>query len=131
MLPFQSLAAVKMIADIGQPAPDFPEGFIYRNVDLKPVIGASGHIAFSGVADVSLSSTENSTNAVWAGLPGQLRAIVRETEAVNGFPPNVLFDSTGAAQSTGGFVVTPTGAIGFPAMMKGAGQFSQRALFNS
>ncbi len=111
MLPFQSLAAVKMIADIGQPAPDFPEGFIYRSIDPKPAIGASGHIAFLGVADVSLSSTENSTNVVWAGLPGQLRAIVRENEAVNGFPPNVLFYSAFDVQSAGGFVVTPTGAI--------------------
>ncbi|MCC7136530.1 MAG: hypothetical protein IT528_09100 [Nitrosomonas sp.] len=135
VLPFQSFAAVKMIADIGQPAPGFPEGFIYWRIDPKPAIGASGHIAFSGIADVSLSLTENSANAVWAGLPGQLRAIVRENEAVNGFPPNILFDSawssfdsTGIAQSVDGLVVTPAGAIGFLAMMKGAGQFSQRAL---
>lgn len=127
MLPAHSHATVKMIADTGQPAVGFPEGFIYWSVD-NPVIGASGHIAFSGAADISLGSTENNTNAVWAGLPGQLRAIVRENEAVSGFPPNVLFDSTDAAQNVGRFVVTPSGLIGFPAMMKGAGQSTQSAL---
>ncbi|MDT8364626.1 MAG: hypothetical protein RQ714_08300 [Nitrosomonas sp.] len=119
MLSAQSHAAVRMIADIGQPAPDFPEGFVYRSIDSNPVIGASGHIAFSGEADISLGSTENNTSAVWAGLPGQLRAIVRENEPVNGFPPNVLFDAARPAQNFGEFVVTPSGAVGFPAIMKG------------
>ncbi len=104
------------------PAPDFPEGFIYWGIgiDPNPVIGASGHIAFSGEADVSLGSTENKTSAVWAGLPGQLRAIVRENEPVNGFPSNVLFDAARPARNLGGFVVTPSGAVGIPAIMKGA-----------
>jgi len=120
----QTGAAVQVIANVGQPAPDFPPGYIYWSVGPNPVIGASGHIAFSGVADISLGSTENNTNAVWAGLLGQLRTIVRENEAVSGFPPNVLFDSAEAAQ----FVVTPSGSVGFPAIMKGAGQSTQRAL---
>lgn len=120
----QTGAAVQVIANVGQPAPDFPPGYIYWSVGPNPVIGASGHIAFSGVADISLGSTENNTSAVWAGLPGQLRAIVRENEAVSGFPPNVLFDSAEAAQ----FVVTPSGSVGFPAIMKGAGQSTQVAL---
>jgi hypothetical protein len=126
MLPVHSHAAVKMIAETGQPAPDFPEGFIYWDVDT-PAIGASGHVVFSGVADISLGSTENNTNAVWAGMPGELRAIVRENEAVSGFPSNVLFDSAGIGTADG-FVVTPSGAVGFSARMKGAGQSTQRAL---
>lgn len=124
MLPVQSHAAVKVIADTGQPAPDFPEGFIYRSIG-NPSIGASGHIAFPGMATTSLGSTENHTNAVWAGLPGQLRTIVRENDTVSGFPPNVLFSSFDyGMQLLGKLVVTPSGAVGFPAMMKDAGQLS-------
>ncbi len=126
-LPVQ--ADVRLLAEVGQPAADFPEGFIYWNVEPDVVIGPSGHVAFAGAADVSLGSTESNTNVVWAGLPGQLRAIIRENDTVSGFPANVLFDSTSTSANVGGMVVSTSGAVAFPALMKGAGAGqSQRAL---
>ena len=123
-----SWAAIQLIAEPGRPADDFPPGFIYWGIDTgSSAIGPSGHIAFSGAADTSIGSTENNTNAVWSGLPGQLKAIIRENESPIGFPDNVLFDSAAPATNVGNIVVTRSGLVGFPALLKGAVQ-GKRAL---
>lgn len=123
-----SSAAIQLIAEPGQPADDFSSEFIYWGIDTgSSAIGASGQVAFSGAADISIDSTDNKTNAVWAGLPGQLKAIIRENESPEGFPDNVLFDSAAPAANVGKIVVTSSGYIGFPALLKGAVQ-GQRSL---
>lgn len=43
ILPTQTWVAVKVIADVGQPAADFPPEYIYWIIAPNPVIGASGH----------------------------------------------------------------------------------------
>ncbi len=121
-------AGIQLIAEPGQSAEDFPSEFIYWGIDTgSSAIGPSGHVAFSGAADISIGSTENNTSAVWAGLPGQLKAIIRENESPVGFPDNVVFDSAAPARNVGTIVVTHSGFVGFPALLKGAVQ-GQRAL---
>ncbi|HFE37567.1 MAG TPA: hypothetical protein ENK06_03975 [Gammaproteobacteria bacterium] len=125
LVPVPSWAEIQLIAEPGQAADDFPPGFIYWKINSgSAVIGASGHVAFSGAADTSIRSTENNTNAVWAGLPGKLKTIIRENESPVGFPNNVLFDSpleagVGAAKS---IVINRLGDVAFTANLKGAGQ---------
>ena len=87
-----SWAAVQLIAGVGQPAADFPQGFVYTDIsDRSAVIGSSGHIAFAGIADTNDGSSGNSTNVIWSGLPGQLKAIIKENQLIAGLPGNILF----------------------------------------
>ncbi len=88
-----------VVAATGMPAADFPEGFIYWSL-FKPSIGASGHIAFRGAADVSAGQTSQNTAAIWYGFPDNLRTIIRENDTLPRLPSNVLYagsrhDSTG------------------------------------
>lgn len=108
------LASVRLIAEIGQPAADFPANYVYWNVD-NPTIGASGHIAFAGAADTSVRATANNTSAVWAGFPGNLKAIIKEKDSPSGFPEGISFDSVIGLN----MVVTHSGHVAFNAQFKG------------
>ncbi|MCH9639533.1 MAG: hypothetical protein K0U40_08575 [Betaproteobacteria bacterium] len=119
----QSWGEIVVIAETGQPAADSPEEFVYWNIEGRnATIGPSGHIAFSGAADTSINSTENNTNAVWTGLPGQLKAIIKENEQPVGFPNNVLFAGNVASGNAANIIVTRSGHVGFAAGLKGATQ---------
>lgn len=119
-------SGIAIIAETGQPAAGFSEEFIYWNIDgSNAAIGASGHVAFSGAVDVSINSTENNTNAVWAGLPGQFKVIIRESESPVGFPNNVLFERM---FNHSPIAVSRSGHVGFLAQLKGAGQGQQGLL---
>jgi len=107
-------AALDLVAEVGLPAVDFPPDFIYWNV-TGPVIGRGGHIAFTGAADTSISSTANNTNAVWAGLPGQLHAVIKESESPAGFPGNVLF----SAVTPGNIFISRSGNVALAAVLTG------------
>jgi len=116
---------VIVIAEKGQPAADFPAGFIYYDIEgQNAAIGSSGHVAFSGTADVDLISTADNTNAVWAGLPGQLKVIIKENESPVGFPDDILFSgnvpSLGESFNYPNIVVNRSGYVGFAAQLKGA-----------
>lgn len=108
-------AGLHTLAEIGQPAADFPPGFIYWSV-RSPVVGGSGHVAFIGAADVSIGSTAENRNAVWSGHPHQLNAVIKEGESPVGFEANTVFRS--ASQDT--VVVSDSGSVAFKAQMKGA-----------
>ena len=82
---------IEMLTEPGRPAADFPSNYIYWSVE-QPAIGRGGYMAFTGAADTSLNSTSNNTNAVWAGVPGNLHAVIKENESPAGFPPSVVFD---------------------------------------
>ncbi|GEM_PF-6553620 len=103
----------EIIAAIGMHPPGYPQDYIYWDVS-DPSIGSSGHIAFPGVADISLGSTANSSNAVWSGLPGQLEVVIKENDAIGGLPANILFDF---ATTT---IVNSMGDVAFLARLKGA-----------
>ncbi len=100
----QLFSAMSIIAGAG-PAVGFPEGSTYQGV-IVASMGPSGHVAFTGSAD--------STNAVWSGLPGQLKVIIKENESPASFPANVLFESGTVP------IVTQSGSVGFTAKLKGA-----------
>lgn len=87
-----SFAMVQLVAEIGQPAEDFPPGFVYWGFGL-PIMSPSGHIAFSGTADTSVRATENNTRAVWSGRPGSLKAIIKENDLLTNAPQQVRFRS--------------------------------------
>jgi len=108
----QLFSAMSFIAGAGQPAVGFPEGSTYQGV-INASMGPSGHVAFTGSAD--------STNAVWSGLPGQLKVIIQENESPVGFPSNVLFESSHVHFNSGSIpIVTKSGSVGFTATLKGA-----------
>ena len=86
LLPAQSFAAVKIVADVGQPAPDFPEGFIYWDIDSNPVIGHPG-ILPSPARLISALAQLKTTPARWGLACRSVGAIVRENEPVSGFDP--------------------------------------------
>jgi|GEM_PF-2263592 len=111
-------ANIQVVAEIGQPAVGFPSNFVYWNV-VKPAIGSSGHIAFHGAADISTVSTNQNTEAVWAGLPGHLHTVIKEGESAAGLPANVLFGSANVS-STPNVVVTTAGSVAFRAKLAGA-----------
>lgn len=120
----QCKSEIILIAEKGQSAADFPAGFIYYRIESQnAAIGSSGHVAFSGTADVDLVSTANNTNAVWAGLPGQLKVIIKENESPVGFPSDIVF--SGNAPTLGqsfkypNIVVNSSGYVGFAAELKG------------
>ncbi len=107
-------ATIRLVAEIGQSAEDFPAGFVYWGLD-NPVIGSAGHIAFSGAADVSVRATENHTHAVWSGLPGHLKVITRENDVLANAPQGLLFRS--AVESS--LIVNSSGNVAFMARFKG------------
>jgi len=112
-----SWAAVQLIAGVGQPAEDFPTEFRYLDIDTRSAaLGSSGHVAFSGIADTNDGSTGNRTNVIWSGLPGQLKAIIKENESPEGFEENVLFEGS----LVKGIIVNRSGDVAFFATMKGA-----------
>ncbi len=102
-------AAVNLIAGNGRPAADFPSGFTYSNLGI-PVIGSAGHVAFQGAV---VNDKNESTSAVWAGLPGKLKTVIKENESPVGFSSNILF---GGSLST---IVTKTGKVALLALLKG------------
>ena len=108
-------ANLSLVAEIGAPAADFPPGFIYWNVE-NPVIGAGGHVAFIGAADVSIGSTAQNTAAVWTGLPGQLHTAIRQGESPAGFPPSVVLDFVYPRY----MAVSDSGSVAFTAQMAGS-----------
>ncbi|HRQ05254.1 MAG TPA: hypothetical protein PK580_04750 [Nitrosomonas halophila] len=88
--PAWSFASVQLIAEVGQAAEDFPPGYVYWGFD-HPVMGPSGHIAFSGAADTSVRATDNHTHAVWSGRPGHLKALIKENEVLIHTPQTLRF----------------------------------------
>lgn len=105
-------ADIKLVAKIDQTAAGFPSHFSYK--DLKePVIGPSGHVAFAGLAFDGRAYTK----AVWAGLPGELEAIIKENDTIAGFPGSVFFSDV-VPPST--FLISRSGAVAFLAKLKGA-----------
>lgn len=101
-----------MVAKTGQTAAGFPSHFSYFNLS-EPFIGPSGHIAFEG----SAFDGKNYTKAVWAGLPGQLEAIIKENDTIAGFPENIFFSDIAPPSS---FLINRSGAVAFLAELKGA-----------
>lgn len=108
------LAAVQLIAEIGQPAAGLPANFVYWQLD-NPAISPSGHIAFTGAADTSIRATANNINAVWAGLPGKLKVVIKENDAPTSFPPDIKFHSAVGSN----IVVTQSGHLALNAQFKG------------
>ena len=107
----QLIAAITLIAGNDQPAAGF-EDHSYFGLS-NPSIGPSGHVAFFGSA---YSSTEQ-LNAVWSGLPSNLRLIIKENDAITGFAPNILFDRL---DTNNQIVITKSGNLAFSAYLKGA-----------
>lgn len=87
------LSPVAVVAANGLPAAGFPDGFVYWSLS-QPSIGSSGHVAFTGVADVSVQSTDENTNALWAGLPSDLKLVIQEDDTLPGLPTNILFSNS-------------------------------------
>lgn len=108
----QIWAEIQVVAKTGQTAADFPSHFSYFNLS-EPFIGPSGHVAFAG----SAFDGKNYTKAVWAGLPGQLEAIIKENDTITGFPGNIFFSDI-VPPST--FLIDRSGAVAFLAQLKGA-----------
>lgn len=103
-------ADIKLIAKVDQTAAGFPSHFSYK--DLKePVIGPSGHVAFAGLAFDGKAYTK----AAWAGLPGELEAIIKENDTIAGFPGSVFFSNVSSS-----FLISRSGAVAFSATLKGA-----------
>lgn len=120
--------AVHLIAESGQSAAGFTSEYTYNNL-MTPVIGSSGHVAFTGDA-----IGRNKLNAVWSGLPGQLKVIIKENDSVPGFPDNVFFSSALSTNTIGSrifamqaerIIVTESGHVGFIAELKEFGAISQ------
>lgn len=105
-------ADIKLVAKVDQTAAGFPSHFSYKNLK-EPVIGPSGHVAFAGLAFDGKAYTK----AVWAGLPGELEAIIKENDSIAGFPGNVFFSDV-VPPST--FLMSRSGAVAFLAKLKGA-----------
>ncbi|MCH9661862.1 MAG: hypothetical protein K0U54_13235 [Bacteroidetes bacterium] len=116
-----SWATVQLIASVGQPAADFPQGFIYKDISAgAAVIGSSGHIAFAGIADTNDGTTGNSTNVIWSGLPGQLQAIIKENQSIDGLPENILIEKfSSTIGSPAQIIVNRSGDVALLASMKG------------
>ena len=108
--------SAQVVAAIGMPAVGYPDDYIYYSV-ARPAIGRNGHVAFFGVADTSIRSTVNASNALWAGMADNLQLIAREGDNIIGLPGNIQFNSVGAATTP---VVTESGHVGFFARLQGA-----------
>jgi len=107
---------VNVIAATGMPAVDFPNGYIYWSV-FRPSIGDSGHVAYLGVADVSISSTDQNTNALWSGLPSDIKLIIKENDTLPGLPSNVLFEGLSGPSTP---IVSASGHVAHLVNLKGA-----------
>ncbi|MDV6340355.1 hypothetical protein R2103_01030 [Nitrosomonas sp. Is24] len=103
-------ADIKLVAKVDQTAAGFPSHFSYKNLQ-EPVIGPSGHVAFAGLAFDGRAYTK----AAWAGLPGDLEAIIKENDTIAGFPGNVFFSDVSSS-----FLISRSGAVAFSATLKGA-----------
>jgi len=109
----QLLAEIQKIARSGEPAIGFSDGMVFAGLG-DPIIGRSGHIAFTGSASNG-GSLRFAVGAMWAGLPGQLNVIMKKGDTPVGFPASVrlsgLFDTRP--------VVTESGAVGVLASLEG------------
>lgn len=103
-------ADIKLVAKVDQTAVGFPSHFSYKELK-EPAIGPSGHVAFAGLAFDGRAYTK----AVWAGLPGELEAIIKENDTIAGFPGNVFFSDASSS-----FLISYSGAVAFSATLKGA-----------
>lgn len=110
----QILAEIQAIARIGEPTIGFPEGMVYSDV-TNPIIGAAGHIAFTGSASNGVSR-RGGISAVWGGLPGQLSVLMKENDVLVGFPANIYL---GPVFSKTQPVVTASGAVGIIVRLEG------------
>lgn len=104
----QLLAEIKMIARNGEPAIGFSDGMIFTNI-TNPIIGASGHVAFTGSTSTRLLS-RGGINAIWGGLPGEIKVIMKMDDVPAGFPENIYLGSSFFSKTQP--VVTESGAIG-------------------
>lgn len=122
-------SAVHLIAESGQPAAGFTSEYTYRNL-MNPVIGSSGHVAFTGNATVA---GNGGPIAVWTGLPGQLELIIKEYDSLPGFPyPNVSFHEKLVFFSrVSTIVVTGSGHVGFLAKLQESGIVGGQSTFGS
>lgn len=110
-------AAIHLIAGLGRPAAGFPERYVYISL-YNHEISPSGHIAFTGVAafdQESSSGVSDETNAIWTGLPGQLRLVIKQNDSIAGFPAHVLF---GDFYHQSWLKLTHSGSVGFLASFK-------------
>lgn len=110
-------AAIHLIAGLGHPAVGFPERYVYTSL-YNHEISPSGHIAFTGVAAFDLESSSgvsDKTNAIWTGLPGQLRLVIKQNDSIAGFSAHVLF---GDFDHQSWLKLTHSGSIGFLAIFK-------------
>lgn len=110
----QILAEIQAIARIGEPAIGFSEGMVFSDV-TDPIIGASGHIAFTGSASNG-GVRRGAISAIWGGLPGQLGVLMKENDVPAGFPANFYL---GPVFSKTQPVVTESGAVGVLARLEG------------
>lgn len=108
--------SVDVVAAVGDPAADFPDDYVYWSV-TNPVIGDSGHIAFTGAADTSVGSTDQNTEALWTGTKDNLMAVFRENTTLPGLPGNVLYQGIYGNDVP---IVTTSGFVGHHARLKGA-----------
>ncbi|SDY94109.1 choice-of-anchor tandem repeat NxxGxxAF-containing protein [Nitrosomonas sp. Nm33] len=124
-------SAVHLIAESGQPAAGFTSEYTYRDL-INPVIGSSGHVAFTGDATVAGNGGRGPI-AVWSGLPGQLELIIKEYDSLPGFPyPNVSFDEKLVFFSrVSTIVVTESGHVGFLAKLQEFGIVGGQSTFGS
>jgi hypothetical protein len=104
------------------PAPGFPSGYVYASISA-PAIGRNGHVAFFGRADTNVATpTTQRKDAVWAGMPHQLAAIVKEGDTIAGIPATIqigaLSPTTTRVQAMP--IVSSTGKVALRAPLKGS-----------
>jgi hypothetical protein len=78
-----------LVARTGSHAPGTASGVNFRqNFSLEPALNDAGQVAFSGRLT---DSAANGNTGIWAGAPGALRLVARETMQVPGMPSGIKF----------------------------------------
>ncbi len=113
LLPITAAADISRIAAKNEPAVGFPSDVTYELVSA-PSIGKNSHIAFRGLVDTPISSSDPFTNAIWGGKADNLKLLIKEGESPIGLPSNAVFMETLLNTP---IIVTDSGSIGFRARM--------------
>lgn len=111
-------AGLTAVAESGDPAADFPDGYQYRSL-FDAFINNNGEVFIYGTAqgdthpDLNCETFDNSSrescNTLWIGKPDALKTAIKQGERVNGFPVDTVFDD----YSAGTGVISDSGLLGF------------------
>lgn len=102
---------VMVLAAVGEAAPGLSDDYILEGISTDYTMGASGHVAFTGSANIANGAARDRVEAFWFGTAKALKPIATAGDAVPGLDADVLISGFEPTP----WVITKSGRLGFVA----------------